>query len=56
MVAKGEGKDWEFEISRGKLLYIGWRNNKVLLLQRREVHSVSCDKPQWGRIYIYMYN
>ena len=25
------GKDWEFGISRCKLLYIGWRNNKVLL-------------------------
>ena len=25
------GKDWEFGISRGKLLYIEWINNKVLL-------------------------
>ena len=25
------GKDWEFGISRGKLLYIGWMNNKLLL-------------------------
>ena len=24
------GKEWEFEISRGKRLYIGWINNKVL--------------------------
>ena len=35
MVAKGErgggGKNWESGISRGKLLYIGWINNKVLL-------------------------
>ena len=35
VVAKGEegvgGKDWESGISRGKLLYIGWINNKVLL-------------------------
>ena len=36
MLAKGEeggggGKDWEFGISRCKLLYIGWINNKVLL-------------------------
>ena len=30
MVAKGEG-EWEFGISRYKLLYIGWINNKVLL-------------------------
>ena len=25
------GKEWEFGISRGKLLHIGWINNKVLL-------------------------
>ena len=25
-----EGKDWEFKVSRGKLLYTGWIN-KVLL-------------------------
>ena len=35
MVAKGEGGgggiDWEFGVSRCKLLYIGWINNKVLL-------------------------
>ena len=35
MVAKGEGVwgrvDWEFGISRCKLLYIEWINNKVLL-------------------------
>ena len=35
MVAKreaiGRGKDWEFGISRCKLLYIEWINNKVLL-------------------------
>ena len=35
MVAKGEefgrGKDSEFGISRCKLVYIGWINNKVLL-------------------------
>ena len=35
VVAKGEGvgggMDWEFGMSRCKLLYIGWINNKVLL-------------------------
>ena len=25
------GKDWEFGISRCKLLYTGWTNNRVLL-------------------------
>ena len=29
--AGGEGVDWEFGISRCKLLYIGWINSKVLL-------------------------
>ena len=27
----GEGKDWESEISRCKLLHIGWINSKILL-------------------------
>ena len=27
----GEGKDWEFGVSRCKLLYARWINNKVLL-------------------------
>ena len=35
MVAKGEGvgggMEWEVGVSRCKLLYIGWINNKVLL-------------------------
>ena len=35
VVAKGEGggggKDWEFGVSRCKLVYIGWINNKALL-------------------------
>ena len=25
------GKEWEFGVSRGKLLHMGWINNKVLL-------------------------
>ena len=35
VVVKGEvgrgGKGWEFGISRGKLLYLEWISNKVLL-------------------------
>ena len=27
----GGGKDWEFRISRCKLVYTGWINNEVLL-------------------------
>ena len=32
-VGSGGRMDWEFEVSRCKLLYIEWINNKVLLLQ-----------------------
>ena len=28
---QGGGKDWECGISRCKLLYIGWTNNKLLV-------------------------
>ena len=38
MIAKKKGvggMDWEFKISRCKLLYIGWINNKVLLFSTR---------------------
>ena len=39
MVAKGDGsgrgRDWELGISRYKLVYIEWINNKVLLYSTR---------------------
>ena len=42
-----KGKDWEFGISKGKLLYIGWTKNKVLLLfiyiYTGELYLKSCD-------------
>ena len=49
MVAEGEGADrgfdWEFCISRYKLVYIEWINNKVLLYStEKELKSISCDK------------
>ena len=39
MIAKGEGVDgggleWEVGVSRYKLLYMEWMNNKVLLYSR----------------------
>ena len=39
VVAKEEGRgggevDWDFEVSRCKLLSIGWTSNKVLLYSR----------------------
>ena len=26
-------------------VHIGWGNNKVLIVQHRELYSISCDKP-----------
>ena len=44
-----QGEDWEFGISKGKLLYIGWIKNKVLLLfiyvYTGELYLKSYDKP-----------
>jgi len=46
-VGWGEGgMDWEFGISGGKLLYIGWINNKVL---QRTIFNY-LDKPEWEEI------
>ena len=49
MVAKAEtgerGLDWEFGISRCKLVYIEWINDRSLTVQHRELNSISCDKP-----------
>ena len=41
---QGGGTDWEFGISRWKLLYREWMNSKVLPYNR-ELYSISCDKP-----------
>ena len=32
---EGGGKEWEFGVSRCKLLYLGWKNSKVLLQSTR---------------------
>ena len=37
--------EWEVGVSRWKLLYTEWINNKVLLYQHRELDSISYDKP-----------
>jgi len=31
---RGSGMDWEFGVSRFKLLYLEWINNKVILYSR----------------------
>ena len=35
-----EGKDWEVRTSRCKQLYIGWKNNKVLLQGQRTTFNI----------------
>ena len=39
-----KGKELEFGIRRGKLVYIGWINNNVLLCSTGD-YLISCDKP-----------
>ena len=67
MVAKREresgGKGWEFGISRGKLLYVGWINNKALLystgnyIQHPVTNHIGKEyEKEYINIYIYMYN
>ena len=66
MVAKGErgrgGMEWEFGVSRYKLLYIEWVNNKVLLysighcIQYPVInHNGKEYKKECVYIYIYIY-
>lgn len=38
------GKDWEFGVSRRKLVYIGWIN-KTIYRTAQGTYSISCDKP-----------
>ena len=40
----GGGMEWEVGISRRKLLYTEWINNKVLLYNI-ELYSISYDEP-----------
>ena len=48
VIAKGEevwgGRGWEFGVSKCKLLYTEWINNKVLLYNT-ELYSISYDEP-----------
>ena len=52
VVAKGEGKggggfDWEFGISKCKLLYIGWINKIIVYSTGNYINytTIACDKP-----------
>ena len=57
----GGGMDREFGISRGKLVYIEWINNKVLLYSTGNyiqylVINYNGREYEKEHIYIYMYN
>ena len=55
----GEGMDWEFGISRCKLLYIGWINNKVLLYSTGnyiQCPVINHNGKEYEKEYIHMYN
>ena len=61
VVAKGEGvrgeMNWEFGISRCKLLYIGWINNKVLLYSTGsyiQYPVINHNRKEYEKEYIYV--
>ena len=49
-----EGMDWEFEISRCKLLYIEWINSKVLLYNTENYIQYSIINHNEKRIYMFV--
>ena len=52
----GEGMDWEFGISRCKLVYLGWINNKVLLYSTGnyiQYPLINHNGKEYEKIYIY---
>ena len=62
VAAKGEGvgggMEWEVGVSRSKLLYIGWINNKVLLYSTENYIQYPMINHNGKNILkcIYMYN
>ena len=51
------GKDWESGISRCKLLYIEWINNRVLLCSTGNyIQLYPVEKNMKTNMYMYMYN
>ena len=54
----GVAKDWEFGISRCKLLYIGWIDNKVLLCSTGnyiQYPVINHNGKEYEKEYIYLY-
>ena len=61
VVAKGQegwgGKDWEFGISRCRLLHVGWINNKVLLYSTGNYIQqpvITHNGKECDNVYIYI--
>ena len=53
-----EGKDWQFRISRCKLLYIGWINNRVLQYSTGnyiQYPVINHNGKEYEKEYIYVY-
>ena len=56
---QGGGMDWEFGISRCKLVYIGWINNKVLLYSTGnyiQYPVINHNRKEYEKEYVCMYN
>ena len=54
-VAEGEGKDWEFGVSRRKQLYREWLNKKVLLQSTGnyiQYHVINHNGREYEKEYI----
>ena len=52
------GNDWEFGISRGKLLFIGWISSKVLLYSTGDYIQypvLNHNGKEYEKVYVYMY-
>ena len=41
---EGNGMDWEFEVSRCKLLHLEWISNEVLLFSVGNYNPISWDR------------
>ena len=55
----GGGKDWGFGVSRCKLFYMGWINNKVLLYNTGnyiQYPVINHNGKEYEIEYIYIYN
>ena len=56
----GGEMDWEFGVSRCKLLHVEWISNEVLLYKHRELYPFTCDGTRWKIVWeeecVCMYN